>query len=302
MKEFGFSNELISAYKLAISQYRNNHNVFLIDIGNKHENYVRKEELCVRIHADSVITINPEYSDFQLIYYPNFGEKRSVVSKELARTQRANLVLPGISLGTSVTGTLGLICYDKLNGLNKCLLTAAHVIPGEIGSPVTQPGGGLDRGRIRNDTIGNILRFDPGGDAAIASFNKWRNEPDLKQFGTKNTIKNLGKVQIGDILTKSGRTSGVTKALVDGIGVYFLRTSYSVKVIKGFKLVPLNGQNSKIEEISDKGDSGSIWFDPSKNAGIGLLIAGANSTKKYHLNFSFAQHLEDIFLTLKISI
>lgn len=304
MKEYGFSDDLVNVYNLAINKYQNNKNVFLIDIGKKYENQNMPEDLCVRIHSDIVIPNNLRNPEFQFINYNGFGvqQNRNVLPLNTKRTRKSDLIQPGISIGNSVSGTLGLICYDKLNGFKPCLLTAAHVIQGAIGSSVTQPGGGLDRGRSKFDTIGNVLRFDPSGDAGIASLNNRRNQPLLHQFETKNTIISLRRVQIGDVLTKSGRTTGITRAIVDGIGIFFKRTDYSIKTVKGFRLVPLDSVNLEITEISDKGDSGAVWFDSSTNEGLGLLFAGEKPTDRPDLEFSFAQHLTDVFSNLQISL
>lgn len=304
MKEFGFSNELINTFTLAVSQFGDFKDVFIIDIGNQYINNVRQKKLCVRIHAEGPAIYNSTNPLIQCIDYGNYGKQqgRKILPVNSQRISKRENIQPGISLGYSESGTLGLICYDIFNSNNTCLLTAAHVIQGPIGASVSQPGRGLDRGNPKYHGIGNILRFDPNGDAAIALINN-RRKPELKQFESNNIIDTIRSVQIGDVLTKSGRTTGITHALVDGIGVFFKRTSFSIKKIKGFRLVPLDGQDRESTEISDNGDSGSVWFDKSKtNEGIGLLFAGEKPTDRSHLEFSFAQHLSDVFLNLQISL
>ena len=304
MKEFNFSNDLIAAFDLAISQFGSFNNVFLIDIGNKYIDNVRQATLCVRIHTEGTDPHNSTNPLIQFIEYGNFGKQqhRKILPVNSQRTIRKDTVQPGMSFGYSESGTLGLICYDKRNPNNICLLTAAHVIPGPVGDSVSQPGGGLDRGNSKFHGIGNILRTDPNGDAAIALFNN-RRRLDLRQFESNNIIDTIRRVKIGDILSKSGRTTGITDALVDGIGVFFKRSRSSIKAIKGFRLVPLDGQDPRVTEISDNGDSGAVWFDRSKtNEGIGLLFAGEKSSDRSDLEFSFAQHLSDVFSNLQISL
>jgi len=235
--------------------------------------------------------------------YTNFGNqiRRRVLPILSERRTRFQIVQPGTSIGTFESGTLGLICFDKLNQNKPCLLTAEHVVKGRVGSIVSQPGVGIDRGRFFMDGIANKLRSDPLGDASIATLNTNRNYI-RKQFETNITINGAQHVQIGDVLTKSGRTTGLTTAIVDGIGVYFKSTSHLRKGIMGFRLVPLDDQNTNDIQISDNGDSGAIWFDPKSNKGIGLLFAGENGAVKANMEFSLAQHLTDVIEHLHISI
>lgn len=304
MKEFGFSNELINVFNLAVYQFGNYKNVFLIDIGNKYINFSRQKDFCIRVHTEGALPYQATNPLIQFIDYVNYGDQqnRRVIPVNSTRIRNVSIVQPGISIGYSGSGTLGLICFDKLNRLKPCLLTAAHVIQGSIGAPVTQPGRGLDRGHPIFHTIGNILRFDPNGDAAIALLNSSRST-EFQQIESNNIIDKLRNVRIGDSLKKSGRTTGITEAVVDGIGVFFQRTNFSSKKINGFRLVPHEGQDRENIEISDNGDSGSIWFDTKNpNEGIGLLIAGEKPTNIESLEFCFAQHLTDVFNNLKISI
>ncbi len=303
MKEFGFSDDLINAYNIALNQYKNNTNVFLVDIGCKYKDKKRLEELCIRIHSEQKIEEPIKNELFQFIDYKNYGRQNTnrILPVNSQRIKFRKVIQPGISIGYSNSGTLGLICFDKLNSSKPCILTAGHVIKGSVGAIVTQPGRGIDRGHPKYHGFANILRFDNNGDAAIASLNG-RRSYKLEQFETGNTIKALRAVRVGDILTKSGRTTGLTDALVDGIGTFLQRSHSQRKEISGFRLVPLDGQDREIVEISNSGDSGAVWFDNNTNEGIGLHIAGENSSYKAYLEFAFAQHLPDIFEKLQISI
>jgi len=166
---------------------------------------------------------------------------------------------------------------------------------------VAQPGPGLDGGHLGFHAIAKIRRYDPKGDAAIATLNG-RRKYELDQFETNNTITNTRLVQLGDRLMKSGRTTGVREALVDGIGYYYKNYSFTRQMIKGFRLTPVDPLNVNNDEISDMGDSGAIWFDADSNDGLGLLFAGEKSTVTANLEFSLAQHLTDIVDRLNISL
>ncbi|GAA3592132.1 hypothetical protein Q4Q39_05440 [Flavivirga amylovorans] len=303
MQRFNFSEDLIIAHTIAMNTYKNDPNVFGIDIGNRYENDTRKKELCVRVHLSfdgGYTSTNPLIT---FINYANFGvqTRRKVITVNSERRKRFQTIKPGISVGTFASGTLGLICFDKLNGKKPCLLTAEHVIEGRVGTIVSQPGAGLDRGRFFADGIANKLRSDTHGDAAIATLKRNR-KYTLDQFETSNVINGTQQVKVGDVLTKSGRTTGLTTALVDGVGVYFKKTSYMRRAIKGFRLVPIDDQNTDDIQISDNGDSGAIWFDSKTNKGVGLLFAGENGSVKANQEFCLAQHLPDIIERLNISI
>lgn len=303
MKRFNFPDELVDAFKTALNLYRYNNNVFGIDIGNRYENGRRQDDLCVRVHLGYDSGYSSVNKLVTFIAYANYGAQvqRRVFPMNSRRTGRLQIIQPSISIGNSDTGTLGLICFDKLNGFAPCLLTAAHVINGAIGSPVSQPGPWLDGGHLLFDAIANTLRFDPKGDAAIASLNRGK-EYRLEQFETINIINQIRQVKLGDILTKSGRTTNLATAVVDGIGVYFQNSSYYRKGIEGFRLVPIDDQNIDDIEISDNGDSGAVWFETNKNEGVGLLFAGENGSVKANQEFCLAQHLTDVFGRLHISI
>jgi hypothetical protein len=303
MQKFNFSQDLTNAFDSALSIYRNDKNVFGIDIGYKYENNRRKEEYCIRVHMSYNHGYNSNNPLINFITYTNYGmqARRRVLPINYQRRQKLSIIQPGISIGSAETGTLGLICFDTLSGYSPCLLTAAHVIAGQTGFFVSQPGPWIDGGHLFFDAIANSVRFDPYGDAAIATLNGRRNYSP-EQFETSCIINKIRQVKLGDILTKSGRTTNLTTALVDGIGVYFQDSNYYRKSIEGFRLVPQDDQNSDNLEISDNGDSGAVWFDTNTNEGVGLLFAGENDNVNANQEFCLAQHLNDVFERLKISI
>ncbi|MGX1930186.1 hypothetical protein [Flagellimonas sp. 2504JD4-2] len=303
MQRFNFSNNLLEAFKEAVFLYENDTDVFAIDIGFRYDGPKRLDDHCVRVHFDSY---NGQSSNNDLIYFfdytnLNLHKRRKVLPLNSERRQRRQIIQPGISIGMSRSvGTLGLICYDNLSN-RPCLLTAEHVIPGNVGKIVLQPAFGLDRGIILRDGIAKKLRADSNGDAAIATL-RGNRKVIPEQFETKNIIESFRDVKLGETLTKSGRTTNVTPALVDGIGVYYKSMRYGRRAIKGFRLVPIDDHNSDNIQISDEGDSGSIWFDFKTNEGVGLLFAGETEDVKASHEFCWAQHLSDIMINLKISI
>ncbi|MBC8030520.1 MAG: hypothetical protein H7Z16_10455 [Pyrinomonadaceae bacterium] len=93
--------------------------------------------------------------------------------------------------------------------------------------------------------------------------------------------RRIGIARTGDRVVKSGRTSGVTYGIVSRVGVT-VTTDYGGDVgevqVGGFEIKP-NPSKPPVEgEITDVGDSGSIWMvdtnGPDKDVVLGLHFAG----------------------------
>ena len=194
----------------------------------------------------------------------------------------------GISLSAYVTkgpqlylyaGTLGMVTYDDK------ILSNAHVIAMNpetheflaTGTPIVQPGTG-DGGRL-GAKVGALedyipIDFDPGAenyaDAAIASIDVGVSISSGEQFseGDNYWIEGWTEVSEGDIVRKSGRTTGVTTGEV-------LYTNYSGEVGYGdqsahfMDLIVVEQENWS---FAKPGDSGSAV---DKNGEfVGLIFAG----------------------------
>ena len=73
---------------------------------------------------------------------------------------------------------------------------------------------------------------------------------------------------LNDVLEKSGRTTGITRGRVQGIGTFN-------NVFPAIHLRPLLGGMGTV--ISDRGDSGAVWYSTISGAAVGLHVAGDNS-------------------------
>jgi hypothetical protein len=192
-------------------------------------------------------------------------------------------VRPGISVGNTqrqTTGTLGIIVYDSQSDA-PCMLSNWHVLCGDAkvhaGEEITQPGP-RHLGAMPPRTVAQLfkwLNLSSGYDAALA-----RIVPgtafDSKAFGTNLAPLKIGKPQIGMRLVKTGVTSGVTSAVVDGLdGSYeidYTPFGDAVRWMDGIRLVPDPEQVG--EEISLEGDSGAVWIEPQKRLAVGLHFGG----------------------------
>lgn len=213
-------------------------------------------------------------------------------------------IQPGINIGVGQNfGTLGLICFDTRTK-QPCMLTAYHVVGN---SNLFQP----HVVSLRN-LIGNFLRYDPLGDAAVYSFD--RTTGPLRNFNSTGVVFNTTIIDttvaiktteyptLGEKLTKVGVVTNTTGAIIRGIGIYKHDRVGRTVWIEGFWLIPETPQNPDDEEISFQGDSGSVWYNGNTNAGVGLLIGGDKTHTPPFQEFAVAQHLSDVLTNLQIQL
>jgi endonuclease G len=209
----------------------------------------------------------------------NYQPKRS--SPDVKKNdRRVDTVMPGVSVSHELcpTGTLGLIVKDNVSG-KPALLTNWHILAdsrhARTGDPVLQPSM-TDGGNRSTDTIATLTRafLDHDGDAGIAVLNNLRPlEAQIRGLGRTPTA--VADPRPNDIVVKSGRTTGVTRGRIEGMGTYFpFYTTRDRVRIEGFKIVPLRDGNPDHEELSDGGDSGSAWLLDGTDTFVGLLFAG----------------------------
>ena len=220
------------------------------------------------------------------------------VSEE--RRDEVSPLVGGISLSAYVphlyyAGTLGMVTYD-----NK-ILSNAHVIAMhpdtdnflDTGTPIIQPGSG-DGGSLVN-RVGELeayilIDFDPDAenyaDAAIGSIDEGVSASPGEQFdeGGNYWVEGWTAVSNGDIVRKSGRTTGVTTGEV-------VQTNGSVYVWYGDELAYFVDQIVVAQDnwsFSAPGDSGSAVVD-NDGEFVGLVFAGSEN----YVFISKAEHIID---------
>jgi len=223
------------------------------------------------------------------------------VSEE--RQEEVRPLVGGISLSAYVTkgaeiylyaGTLSMVTYDDK------ILSNAHVIAMNpetyeflaTGTPILQPGS-VDGGRI-GDRVGELgayipIDFDPGAenyaDAAIGSIDGGVGVSPGEQFyeGGNYWVEGWTEVSQGDIVRKSGRTTGVTTGVV-------IHTNVSVVVWYGDQSAYFVDQIVVTQDnwsFSEPGDSGSA-VDKDGDF-VGLVFAGTEDCTV----ISKAEHIID---------
>ena len=199
----------------------------------------------------------------------------------LARTERWRPAPGGVSIGhVKITaGTFGCRVFDKYTG-RRLILSNCHVLAlnwgtmrvGRKKDPILQPGP-IDSGKDPDDRIGYLERwvdvepypFENLIDAAVAvpiSDDVIRD--DVLEIGIPGPVV---EPDVGVMVKKSGRTTGLTRAKVICI-------SATVDV-SGWGTARFTDQ-IMTEYMSDPGDSGSFTaVDTPENPTVGLVFAGS---------------------------
>lgn len=287
-------------FDLAVQTYKDEKGLIGIDIGFRYgENNEQSDQLAVRVHffnRDANDLKKPNGGDaIQLIVYR--WQKQASFSALPNWNRYRKHVHPGLSFGCkSERGSVGLLGRDKKRGNTRAMLTCQHLFlgctsrTGHVYQPL--PSSARDSAYIRY--LGRWERRLPNSDAAIIHLKpktkrRFTNQIDLGQ-NKSQTISRLRNVQLGDVLTKAGSTTGITQAKVDGLGLYFPHVSGLPFSIPSFRLVPVPDSKFSQRGIAAGGDSGAIWFDQSSGEGVGLHIAG-NVGKNISTQFAYALHL-----------
>jgi endonuclease G, mitochondrial len=214
-----------------------------------------------------------------------------VTEKEInPRRVRVDPIQPGISVSildpAATAGTIGLIVFDRATGA-PCILSNWHVLHGNhasVGDSIVQPGP-YDDNNPSGNGAGTLLRSHLGnaGDCALARISG--RQFDRSVFELNVTPRRMARVELGDKLIKSGRTTGVTRGVVRRVDV-IAKIDYDLpagtKPIGGFEIgvdldfPPGNG------EISQGGDSGAAWLvadgEGASDIFAGLHFAGETSS------------------------
>ena len=302
------------AADIAKALYLHNPRVSLIDVGEKREGGERTGRLAVRIHvtrkpidqplgelqaqlgADFIDTdrIPFETDIIEAIYAMHEAWPMAQTSQ---RAGTANPLVGGVSISSEYLwgyGTLGCVVTDRVSGdpmvLSNWHVLVAMLFPSSL-MGVVQPGLG-DGGW--GQRIGAVVRHGiyRGHDAAVAVLDGGRHWSDeLLDLGS---IRSARSPILGETLTKSGRGSGVTTGIVEGIeGAYPMRYTGGMLEIRDI----MHLGSAEGSEVSTGGDSGSVWCDPDTIDGVGLHFAGSNSPE-----FALAMALPPVLDELNVRL
>ncbi|WP_417670315.1 hypothetical protein [Roseibium sp.] len=292
LKKKNFSRkELNAAMELAIKKYSHRNNITGFDVGYRWNGQEPTDELCVRIHVEEKVPVAALEvtevfpGDIDGVPLDIIQGRYQVSRTSQVREHRAWLpvLVGGISCGRpdSGTGTLGTIVIDRASG-RPAILSNWHVLAGasaRSGDPILQPGAN-DLLPAPENVVARLTKaiLDLDGDAAIAELTGDRQWLPL-QFATNQMPEEVRDSRLGEIVQKSGRTTGVTRGRVDGEGIYRIRYEVRPGVeeprdIRGFKIVAERDGNPGNLELSSGGDSGAKWISADGNYAVGLHFAG----------------------------
>lgn len=263
--------------------YRHRSDVTGYDIGFKQVGGMATNKTCLRVHVDAKLP-EDELEPAKRIVRRINGFPVDVVAStyKVHRDQGESQNTYGTTLLSGSpcqrrganAGTIGAIAIDRATG-KPGVLSNWHV----LSSP---EGADSDQVYAHSTAEMPIARLNKSmlsrhGDAAFATLTgttPWH--PTLKQLNLPLT--GVASTALGRILCKYGRTTGLTRARVDGIGTYKVvharRDGQSKTVeIDGFRLVPQDIA-APHAALSLPGDSGACWIDPDTGSAIGLHMAG----------------------------
>ena len=246
---------------------------------------------------------------YEIVSDPEAETLSEAVSDTRTYRSRQDPLMPGISIShvDGTAGTIGAIVYDNDSG-KPCVLSNWHVLQGssgQINDPIVQPGP-YDDSSIDDNIMGSLLRSHLGvaGDCALASITDRGFKEEI--FALQTTPKRVARVNIGDKVVKSGRTTGVTYGLVKRVEVTF-KINYrgmGEQLIGGFEIRPNPKKLPEDGEISKGGDSGSLWLidngDAATDIAAGLHFAG-ETDQSPEAEHAIACNIDTVLKKLNIS-
>lgn len=255
-----------------------------VGVGFKEVGGSRTEEIAVRVYVQRKLP-RAQLSEQDLLPEEIGGVPVDVIEARFEvhggpdptaeHRRRHNPMLGGVSIGNQLLGGSGTLGGSVFDGRTRrdLIISNWHVLCGSLscaaGEPIIQPGTGGDDAGTAADLVGRLHRFvvDERVDAAVAV-------PSGHRF-LRRDLLNLGSFAgtvapvLGAAVRKSGRTTGVTDAVIADV-------SASVSVI-GYPQGALTFENQIVIEDgnpSARGDSGSLWIDRSHRV-VGLNFAGS---------------------------
>ena len=190
------------------------------------------------------------------------------------------------------------------------VLSNNHVLANEndgaVGDPVLQPGP-FDGGQNPGDSIATLTQFVPlnftgvnSVDCAVATLD------DGIAFDSKN-LDLLGQlsgvrtspVDVGDVVAKVGRTTGVTHGTVTAIELDNVTVGYDNGNATFNGQIEIEGTGSL--SFSRGGDSGSLIVDQN-NLAAALLFAGGETGGTNGMGLTYANPIETVLQALSITL
>ena len=238
-------------------------NVHSVDIGFEFTDGQPSGRLAIRVHVDQK---QPESAldSSQRLPTEIDGVPVDVIESNpelqlVDRDSHVDPVVGGLTIGNTRSpfiGTLGAIVLDR-DSLEPMALSNHHVMvvePADRDDIIAQP-----KTLRQADVLGRLSRWDELLDCAVCTVGRpW----DTGVADLSSGPVGLKEPLVGSAVVKSGRTTLVTRGIIDG-------TDGSE-----FTVVPDPAHPAPGTEISAGGDSGSIWMASADSYAVGLHYAG----------------------------
>ena len=301
--------------------------VTAVDVGYKIKAGKLTDELAIRVHVKrklppEAVSQHERFSESRKVkklgafsidiieaeYAPSRSLAAAVEPEEAAELHRGPVdpLVGGISVGNPrvTAGTLGAIVWDRTD-CKVCILSNWHVLCGSpvcaAGEDIYQPG--VADGGTAADKVAELKRFrlDRDADAALAQLTGDRGySRDILEL---DPIAGVEDPRLGMNVIKSGRTTGVTRGVIDGVGLS-VTINYGGGTVQGFRdqihIVPRPPWPAVDYEVSMGGDSGSVWINEATSNAVGLHFAGENNPSPTAEN-AIANRMVEVAELLKFS-
>ena len=249
---------------------------------DKHESWIDKPHVYAVGEDDKglIIFVDESYSSDEDILSYTASPLTIIKSKPFIaypnRQAKNRPIFGGISIGHHdiTAGTMSLLVRDRTTK-ESLILSNNHVLAninkGVKGDAIIQPG--THDGGLQTDIVGYLERFVPlkdGAtvDAAVAKLSV-EGMARVGVLGFGNTHEAC-EAFIGQLVKKSGRTTGYTKGKI-------LATNVSVKIGYGPNIAYTLKDQIITDAYSQPGDSGSTLQEQKTNRFLGILFAGNGS-------------------------
>jgi hypothetical protein len=256
---------LLSTLKKNEKLLRNHKGVYKVDVGYAWRDGKMTGEVAIRAHVKRKKP-EEELGKNDIVPKEIDGLPIDVIESNIERhpLTRRNPLVGGVetrNVNLGGRGTLGAVVFNQ-GDYAPMALSNRHVYVadrpnGAAGDRVNQPGT-----TSSNDTVGAVMRSNAALDCAVAALNNSR-QVSTSVLNFEGGIKGVRTPVIGAVVTKSGRTTGTTLGMIEGVNA------------NDVAIVPIPGD---WQEISSPGDSGSIWLERTSHAAVGLHWGGETST------------------------
>ncbi len=238
--------------------------------------------------------------------------KRRTSATPWYRDRKRPLLIGGSVGHYNITaGTLGGFVVNRSGTKNPMILSNNHVLADEnagvAGDSILQPGP-YDRARKVEDKVGELTRFVPlrrgrinRVDSAVATLNTGirHDASQIKGVGALRGVAPDGQLDVGDLVMKAGRTTGVTTGRVTAIELDNVVVGYDLGNVRFDNQIEIEGTGSS--SFSDGGDSGSLIVNGEAFAEA-QLFAGGDQGGSNGKGLTYATPIRAVLDALKVDL